>query len=928
LKKALTETFGPDVAANKKYGYPYAVINALSASSYPLTENAIVNLANLVDEAMQSEGVNRAAKARNIATEQKITEMNGAEKKPLKKAEAKRAEVDDQKQAKEAVAQKIQAAETLTALNALKADAKKLGLENKFNTKIEITVAYHMDRIKESPTHQIDSAELQVLRSRLPQGQKIVQFKLDEKAYTVLVEKDPKKTDQYKFLTKGPQGADWSNHYIMEENGEWVVKERGGISDSTIAKVDSVVEQKKPSVQTANGVVSGNFWADLDVKDENKDGKIDFADIDTNSDGYVDEDEAEAVGIKARLFKTIDSNMVANGLNGDGKLTLAELQKLNEVASEFARLTGRTLSETLLLYKTCELTNISLGELAEAHGDISKTIADRLKGQDLTLENLETILKECGYAGYMVSSIVAQLSGPITIDPTKVASTMMNLVLGSQFDNKTQTELWKINKPLSKGFPVTKDLTANNIEKFITGEELEEDENEESGKKGELTDAEKKTLNKLLDKKGKEAELIKYLKKLKKKYPNNLKIQSWLMETYEENEGYLAEALEEAILAYDEKPNPRQEKILLRIADKYARKMGSEELSDEERELAEKAYQKIKEIIGKKYDDNEILQLKYSTADKFIKALMKYEINDKDLQMLAYIANSLKELKDPPLPGQISFKKIALNEEKEVAVTELKKAYDNFAEKLEAELEAESKKASPDNRKLARIYIKLVQIENLKGNIEKVKKYTLKALGLYANLEADDELRDDIIDSAERIIKQYYGFKTAPSADGRQRSVNMLEIAKEIFGQYKKAQEKAGKEDIEITVEDENQKKTDLKTEQDFEDKKARKTVDADELVTHIFRLAGNTKAVLENGKAELSPESQKQFALMALYLLEKYKNDNTFYKEIANWAKKFAKENKINKEFPPNPLGKFKDYETAKEYIEYLAGVHEKKQG
>lgn len=233
-----------------------------------------------------------------------------------------------------------------------------------------------------------------------------------------------------------------------------------------------------------DGAVSREFLKSLGVTDTNGNG-VDIYDLDLDEDGYVSREEAAKIGINEDLYNVILNNMNAESVNTEGELHYGSLRKFNEVAQRFGKVTGRDLKAAVELYKKCKLANVDLDALEAAHGNITAAIAAQIKGIKLTPTNLAAILKKCGYANFIITSLVAQFGNTKEITPEQVASKMIDLILGSGFKKDIQKDVWKILEPLKKLFPFkTSDLTAENIASFIAGQEVQEREIEGAGSTG------------------------------------------------------------------------------------------------------------------------------------------------------------------------------------------------------------------------------------------------------------------------------------------------------------------------------------------------------------------------------------------------------------------------------------------------------------
>lgn len=307
----------------------------------------------------------------------------------------------------------------------------------------------------------------------LPNGQQLITFTTTETPPQTAVLLIKQNGDNYQIL---------SNVHGLEDKGKLSIEQHSGkiyvrqdIDWAIDPKIEATVIQTGPTA--AAGAADGSdlpdgFLTGLGITDKNHDGKVTFADIDTNGDGSIDADEARAAGISDKLFRAIDSNMNALGASGNGKVVLTELQRFYEVASWFASRTGMNLNQVLLLYRTCDLTNVVPGQVDDAFNQMKTAINGALAGAPLSMTNLADILQKCGYADFIRTSASAQLAGAPTINTEMVAQVLMKLILGSQASADAQKGTWGINAPLSKPFPANKEMTATNLMAFIKGQDL------------------------------------------------------------------------------------------------------------------------------------------------------------------------------------------------------------------------------------------------------------------------------------------------------------------------------------------------------------------------------------------------------------------------------------------------------------------------
>ncbi|HTY13018.1 MAG TPA: tetratricopeptide repeat protein [Candidatus Omnitrophota bacterium] len=423
------------------------------------------------------------------------------------------------------------------------------------------------------------------------------------------------------------------------------------------------------------------------------------------------------------------------------------------------------------------------------------------------------------------------------------------------------------------------------LEWLTTGTKNKVDAPKEEKKAGEtgrssddsktITPEEAQKLQTLL-KSGNTAKTIDYLEELEKKYPENILIKEMLAEQYSKK-GEAQKALEKISYVYEKDPTPDRKKTLAKCAIDWYQQVNGKTLTAEQKALATKTLGTLKAMAD-------------AETDKALQAQFKL------------LVSAYSELKEDPLPGQIDFQAAITKDG--AKLSDVKTAYDKFAETLAAGIVEERAKASPDKARLAKMYGRLALIEMSRRNYAKAREYATELVKLYPSLEgeAKDKAKAQIKDIVEKLC-QY-------------RHVDRVKDARAII---EEAEKQKVLDDLAITITVQAKAKKGLST--STEDKTVKSASDLDDMIKESYRpAAADEAAIYIQGLPGLFAKMPKGAGRVEMMLPVMYTlGDKGCLKEIDLWSSQFAKSRNIPAGNPKNPAGKFKSMQSAEKYLQWL---------
>ncbi|MFC1496667.1 hypothetical protein ACFL52_04555 [Candidatus Margulisiibacteriota bacterium] len=585
-------------------------------------------------------------------------------------------------------------------------------------------------------------------------------------------------------------------------------------------------------------------------------------------------------------------------VRGDGKITDKDWKKSkNELINLIAKGTG---SSPEVIDKYLEAERYALVSGVEAADKFMEGLG---KSSDASISGEELLAKISDNYKPWAEQVLRNLLG-VEKDLSKAN---LNREIRNYFFT-TMKFLARIKDPkkIMKGikadeFPKLSFANSGEFVNKVTGGKVKVEKDEDEGTEGgELNRKQKQTLlnMQLGNYKGTQAEAIKDLEAMKKNSPTHNKVRKILLQKYAAR-GMTNKALTEAIFLYEKDPgDERVQKMLIGISTKYASKAGMKGLNEKEKANIEKAYSMLKAI-----KDSETLEQK-----------IKDGLNNEILPRLA-------ELKYGNLPGETKYKEIV--SKKDMSLIKIREASDSWIETLSTEINKIKLKdfeniADEEKVQLARMLAQIAKLQVTKLNFEGTRKNIVEALN-YCDSVAEG-IKKGILKSAQIIIVQLYEAKTIKGKRDRRR----IDAAKEIFRAFRKVSGEdvavfrlSNKHELKVDLEDLN--RAEMETPKDYEEVQARTylglLVSADE----------PEKRKAEEGKYEpnpsyRSPDQKRNIALTILSVLDKYRNNPGFFRELKVWARKIAIRGKNRKYIKQNPKldprGHFKDYEAAVRFI------------
>lgn len=715
-------------------------------------------------------------------------------------------------------------------------------------------------------------------------------------------------------LAKVKDIYDWAKQALTQfDEVEAARQGAGGVPAKASEKKEAPADKDAPSTKKydryviilQNGTTIFNAGS-VRIEDVTDDGKFKVGNEEIDLNNGIQLAEARVLGFTEEAYNFFSSGGKV-GSAGDESMTEADIEAafnahINNVTSGLG---SETKAAVIAAY-------------VKAKGYVlipAKGAAEKLLGGELKLNAASLIGNVCAGSLDAAKKVISNILGKRYADNLELDAAQLETFLATMGFLAQNTNIggYTVDTTALADKPVGILGGVTNFLAWLSGGEIKEEAEKPEGTeptkgrksaRATLTDNEMKKLQKL-EQSGSKMDLINELKRLRAlgRYQGNLWLADFLASKLFEMDNF-EEALNPASFAYDQEATPGRKELLIKCINNHLLELQKKApLNPAGRASAKKTHQTLTKLL----EDTRISEYKdkYATLALFKKAIVDKEVDDKLLMGLVVMANNSQTLAEEPLPGQLEFEQAV--SKSDLSPSDVKAAYEAFAQKLEAAKTAELAKTTPDNHKLANIYIQLIEIEQLRVNIDKVAEYSLAALTLYQELSPEDEMRDKILGSAEGTIKQFYSSKNINN--GKREKVR-LELAKKLFIKYKEI-----KPDGEIEVE----KNVGLNIELlDEEIKEAGPILnDTDLAQINTYRL-GYAADKPSNDSNYLSPAIKMQAAVKTLYILDKHKEDHSFYGNMETWAKRTAA--KMNKNNPLNPINKFKNYDTSAKFIELLA--------
>lgn len=550
----------------------------------------------------------------------------------------------------------------------------------------------------------------------------------------------------------------------------------------------------------------------IELTDLNNDGKTDDADLDRFleaqgvdakvSDGLTWE-ELNALSQKYNLSITRNAyNVVSRGgsvasvdavsgnASGDDLVTLSDIEDFkNNVIKGLVSSLGDSNTEAVIRQQlsSSRFVIIKKGEAARRFVDQYAARSSTVTYTTLTAHTNTQLKSVMEGVVRKVLNIEGEIPPDTVITREQLGEIFMAMSFLGQIRNPENVfsiakDIPKLDKPSTDSFLAW--FTKGTTGAFEAAESAWRVGEEEGGEEaGRLNQEDMQTLRQIQIGmfSGTSAEKIQKLEEMKQKDPNNLLVRELLCQVYIETEGFenASKALENALFLREKDPGKVDyKKLVVQAVQTFAARSAGQTLSAADRALAGRA--------------------------RGVVAAMNFS----DLVREGADPSSLKEmflvrldsLTREPLPGEEAYLRVMSNDSSilEAVVS----ATDVFATALDQAIGAEEARgSSADKEKLARLYMRAVELNIVRRDFTKVESYGTRLAEIYANLPASD-FRSEVREGLKKTIDELVRFRNTDHIAIAKKILSKLNTEQVSELDIKIAMHKRGRSGLEASTED------------------------------------------------------------------------------------------------------------------------------